>query len=207
MVSEHYVAESGFAVRLEARLKNARLVNARESLGLTAKTVAEKIGIAPPSYSRYENMRTLPSPRVQEKICRFYRKKGVFLLEEDVFPEELRHVRPQKRYVAERTVPKEQLLSLSYMNQRQLPACESKVEESMNTIDLKTLIHEAMSSLTSREAEVLRLRYLEDDEPPSFEQLAERIGVSPERARQIHNIALEKLQRPSRSKKLRDFLE
>ena len=44
MIHTEYSTESGFDLQLEARLKNAQLVDAREKLGLSAKEAAEKIG-------------------------------------------------------------------------------------------------------------------------------------------------------------------
>ena len=194
MLQRVYKTKSGFDLRLEARLKNAKLVNARESLGLSAPQAAKKLGISYSSYNRYEALLGLPLPEVQKKICKFYRKRGVFLLEEDVFPEELRHVKFPKKYVAERTIQRAQLLSLSYIDQRQLPSSESEAEHEANKAELMQHIDEALYSLTIKEAEVLRLRYFKGGDLLPYEQIGERIGgVSIERARQIHNEALRKL--------------
>ena len=65
-----------------------------------------------------------------------------------------------------------------------------------------------LSSLTEREAKVLRLRFgLEDGRPRTLEEVGKEFDVTRERIRQIEAKALRKLRHPSRSKKLKDFLD
>ena len=65
-----------------------------------------------------------------------------------------------------------------------------------------------LSSLTEREQEVLRLRFgLDDGESRTLEEVGEIFHVTRERIRQIEAKALRKLRHPSRSRKLKDFLE
>ena len=73
---------------------------------------------------------------------------------------------------------------------------------------LKTKVNEVLSTLTPREAEVLRLRFgLKDGTPQTLEEVGKAFNVTRERIRQIEAKALRKLRHPSRSKKLRDFLD
>jgi len=53
-----------FNLRLEARLKNAELIKARETLGLTQKEAAELIGITPPYLSSFELLKNYPSEKI-----------------------------------------------------------------------------------------------------------------------------------------------
>ena len=65
-----------------------------------------------------------------------------------------------------------------------------------------------LQTLTPREAKVLRLRFgLEDGRPRTLEEVGKEFNVTRERIRQIEAKALRKLRHPSRSKKLRDFLD
>lgn len=73
---------------------------------------------------------------------------------------------------------------------------------------LKEQLEEVLDTLTSREEQVLRLRFgLDDGKPRTLEEVGQVFGVTRERIRQIEAKALRKLRHPSRSKKLKDFLE
>ncbi len=73
---------------------------------------------------------------------------------------------------------------------------------------LKEQLAEVLNTLTPREAKVLRLRYgLDDGKARTLEEVGKEFNVTRERIRQIEAKALRKLRHPSRSKKLKDFLE
>ena len=73
---------------------------------------------------------------------------------------------------------------------------------------LKEQLSEVLKTLTPRESKVLSLRFgLEDGHPRTLEEVGTEFGVTRERIRQIEAKALRKLRHPSRSKKLRDFLD
>ncbi len=73
---------------------------------------------------------------------------------------------------------------------------------------LKEQLAEVLRTLTPREEKVLRLRFgLEDGRPRTLEEVGKEFNVTRERIRQIEAKALRKLRHPSRSKKLRDFLD
>ena len=73
---------------------------------------------------------------------------------------------------------------------------------------LKEQLAEGLSTLTPREEKVLRLRFgLEDGRSRTLEEVGKEFNVTRERIRQIEAKALRKLRHPSRSKKLKDFLE
>ena len=73
---------------------------------------------------------------------------------------------------------------------------------------LKEQLREVLDTLTERERKVLILRFgLEDGRQRTLEEVGKRFDVTRERIRQIEAKALRKLRHPSRSKKLRDYLE
>ena len=73
---------------------------------------------------------------------------------------------------------------------------------------LKEQLEEVLETLTPREKKVLRLRFgLDDGRARTLEEVGHYFQVTRERIRQIEAKALRKLRHPSRSKKLRDFLE
>ena len=67
---------------------------------------------------------------------------------------------------------------------------------------------DVLASLTPRERKVLNLRFgLEDGRSRTLEEVGREFNVTRERIRQIEAKALRKLRHPSRSKKLKDYLE
>ena len=73
---------------------------------------------------------------------------------------------------------------------------------------LKEQLVEVLSTLTEREQKVLRLRFgLDDGRARTLEEVGKEFNVTRERIRQIEAKALRKLRHPSRSRKLKDFLE
>lgn len=73
---------------------------------------------------------------------------------------------------------------------------------------LREQLDEVLETLTIREKRVLELRFgLEDGRSRTLEEVGQHFGVTRERIRQIEAKALRKLRHPSRSKKLKDFLE
>jgi RNA polymerase primary sigma factor len=73
---------------------------------------------------------------------------------------------------------------------------------------LKEQLGTVLKTLTDREAKVIRLRFgLDDGRPRTLEEVGREFNVTRERIRQIEAKALRKLRHPSRSKKLKEFLE
>ncbi|MGN1235488.1 MAG: RNA polymerase sigma factor RpoD [Christensenellaceae bacterium] len=73
---------------------------------------------------------------------------------------------------------------------------------------LKEQLIGVLNTLTPREEKVLRLRYgIDDNRPRTLEEVGKEFNVTRERIRQIEAKALRKLRHPSRSKRLKDFLD
>ncbi|HEY8495948.1 MAG TPA: RNA polymerase sigma factor RpoD, partial [Limnochordales bacterium] len=80
--------------------------------------------------------------------------------------------------------------------------------EAASYLMLKEQLEDVLDTLTPREEKVLRLRFgLDDGRARTLEEVGQVFGVTRERIRQIEAKALRKLRHPSRSKKLKDFLE
>ena len=73
---------------------------------------------------------------------------------------------------------------------------------------LKEQLNEVLDTLTDREQKVLRLRFgMTDGRARTLEEVGKEFDVTRERIRQIEAKALRKLRHPSRSRKLRDYLD
>ncbi|HET7094192.1 MAG TPA: sigma-70 family RNA polymerase sigma factor, partial [Thermomicrobiales bacterium] len=73
---------------------------------------------------------------------------------------------------------------------------------------LKEQMDDVLGTLSDRERQVLAMRFgLEDGRSRTLEEVGREFGVTRERIRQIEAKALRKLRHPSRSKKLKDYLE
>lgn len=85
---------------------------------------------------------------------------------------------------------------------------QESVEEIIMKLELREKIDELLKTLTDREKKVLILRYgLKDNKQRTLEEVGKILNLTRERIRQIENQALEKLRHPSRSKKLKDFVQ
>ncbi len=73
---------------------------------------------------------------------------------------------------------------------------------------MREQLDEVLKTLTEREQRVLRLRFgLDDGRARTLEEVGQKFGVTRERIRQIEAKTLRKLRHPSRSKKLKDYLD
>ncbi len=80
-------------------------------------------------------------------------------------------------------------------------------DAAFNTM-LREQLNEVLNTLTPREAQVLRLRFgLDDGRPRTLEEVGKVFNITRERIRQIEAKALRKLRHPSRSKRLKDYLD
>ena len=83
----------------------------------------------------------------------------------------------------------------------------SEPSEAASFTLLQEQLVDVLSTLTPREEKVLKLRFgIEDGRPRTLEEVGKEFNVTRERIRQIEAKALRKLRHPSRSKKLKDFL-
>lgn len=185
-----------FGLRLEARLKNSALVEAREKLGLTVEKASEQIGLGYGTYGNYERLTLYPSKETQHKICDFYRNKGAFLLEEDVFPEELKKLSKNisKKYIAKKELTMPEIVSLSTINPKSLPSPDINLDDDKKYITQK--VEEALKMISPQQAKVIRLRYgFASENEETYREIGKTVKVSQERARQILIKAERRMQR------------
>jgi len=175
----------------------------REELGLTQKAVAKKIGISKLHYYRCESG-YCPSERTRKRICNFYTRRGRLMLEEDVFPEELR---PDSRRIPEHM--KDPLHSVS---ERLLPRSDSSrdanPEYAAMQAELSERVNLVLKSLSPRQEKVIRMRFgIGESYDRKRTEVADEFEVTPEYIRQVEMTALRRLRNPVRAKELEPFWE
>ncbi len=193
--TQYCKTQEGIAIRLESRLKNALLVRVREKLGLSATEAAMQIGLGYQTLLEYESMKRYPPPKMQKKICDFYRDKGSFIYEEDAFPESLKQFKPRGKFVHEAVIPEEKLIALSSNLEQRLLTDSSPSEDIVKKelLDEKLkILYEALATLPERYQRVLKSRYFEG-EPKTYAEIGKTIGLTRQAAREIESRALEML--------------
>jgi len=176
---------ANFKLRLEARLKNAALVTAREQLGLSAVDVSKQTGICYPLYLNYESMQRYPSPPTQKIICDFYRQRGVFMLEEDVFPESLLPFRPKRKYTSEKSVEQLTFAQISTLEETMLPVVEGADARLMRDECAPVASYVIDCIKKPRDRQIFEKYHGIEGDPGTFTDLGREFGLSTERIRQI----------------------
>lgn len=91
-----------------------------------------------------------------------------------------------------------------FIQDQRMPIPAEEVDRQM----LQEQMGEVLQTLTDREEQVLRMRFgIGDEEPHTLEEVGQTFHVTRERIRQIEEKAIRKLKHPTRSRKLRDYLE
>ena len=90
-----------------------------------------------------------------------------------------------------------------FIEDKGTPTPSQSVYESM----LRERVNEVLSTLTPREARILRLRFgLDDNRPYTLEEVGEKFGLTRERIRQIEGKALRRLRHPCRVQQLQEYI-
>ncbi|MDD1753446.1 MAG: sigma-70 family RNA polymerase sigma factor [Methanotrichaceae archaeon] len=195
--------------------KNDSLIEARKQAKLTIKEAAKGIGIDWPRYSGYENGRLYPSEEAQEKICNFYRSRGIFLFEDDVFPKELKGL-AKKEYIPKKEpetppeivyLPPSQIRFLSDHNHAGMSP-EYDIEKAVMKRELSERAGKILASLIPREEKVLQMRFgIGERYEHTLKEIGKEFDITRESIRRIEAKAITKLWHPSRANKLKAFLD
>ena len=90
-----------------------------------------------------------------------------------------------------------------FIEDKATPTPSQSVYENM----LRERVNEVLSTLTPREARILRLRFgLADNRPYTLEEVGEKFGLTRERIRQIEGKALRRLRHPCRVRQLQEYI-
>ncbi len=166
---------------------NATMRDERRRRGWTLYHLSLLTGIPSQTLGTYERMRSVPTLDKAQEIA-----DALELPLQDVFPSILRalpRARPQ-----EMRISAEQAFEV--------------IEERIEGFFLEGPLQDAMSTLTDRERRVVQERFgLNGDGPKTLRAIAQLLGVTCERIRQIEGNALRKLRHPSRSQNLKKLLQ
>jgi RNA polymerase sigma factor (sigma-70 family) len=184
-------------LRVILRVKNNRLVELREQLGMNQAKFARAIGVSPATYNALECLRESPLGKTG------WRKVAKLISEfhglgyDELFPESILAIHSP---VAERRVDVHELRAL--MGRGSVEMARSP-DEVLVRKELASACRRVIGTLTPREERVIRDRF--EGDGMTLVEVGERFDVQPERIRQIEAKALRKLRHPSRSKRLKPF--
>jgi len=190
-------------LELTLRLRNNRLKERREALGMSQLEFAKIIGIHLGTYSALETMHK--SPRSKNgcwnesalKLARFHCVEP-----EELFPTTVLAV--EKPVLIRRLNGDDFYPLLSEHHQRLFEGPDAAFER----VELRDQIRRALATISPRDAKVLRLRFgLDDGMERDLVETGATLGVTYERARQLIQRGLRKLRDPRRCQGMREFVQ
>ena len=184
-------------LELTLRVRNNRLKERREALGMAQPELAIAAGVSLTAYRELEALRR--SPRIQGNGCWRWREIALQLARfhcvepDELFPPAVLAVETP---VASRRVNGDDLFPLLSAHQERLL---EGPEAAHDRAELREQMRLALDSLPPRDAQVLRLRYgLDDGVDRTLEEVGVELDVMRERVRQLEARALRRLRHPSR---------
>jgi len=193
-------------LRLHMTVQNNRLRGERLALGFKCYEFAQLLGISNAHYGDIENLRTLPTEDMKISIAVLLVKPIDYL-----FPEYLMKGIKNGRFTNRTKFLDEQETKKIAEVPTPLLLCDGGMEAAENEVyayQLRKQIDKCMSTLTARDRKVLNLRYgLDGSGSRTQREVGEALNVTASRARHIEQLALRKLRHPTRSRKLREFVE
>ena len=184
--------------RLTVKVRNNNILKAAEAAGFTSiPLLASAIGMNYSALNNLINMTASPFSKngvlrpCVERLCEFL--SAPF---DDLFSEQQRVALDTNR--SEREVDAETVYALT--------AAVNTPEMIGHDDGLLDTVLGALGTLTPREEKVLRMRVGMDGADMTLAEVADAMGITPERVRQIEQKAYRKLRHPSRADQLRDFL-
>lgn len=196
-------------IEVTLTLRNNRLKQRREELGMTQREFAQAVGIQVSSYCALETMKKAPTKKrvlrdgalwrtTVQKIADFHG-----LSPEELFPPAVLAVVTPK--IVRRMDGMELAELMSGADRRGLP---DQMQHAIEA-DLSREVAKQLGTLTPKEEDVIRMRFglNADGSPHTLDDIGAKYGVQQERIRQIEAKALRKLRHPSRSRRLKVFAE
>jgi len=187
------VEEQTKEYRLEIRIKNNFLLSAMEKVGIkTAAELSRMCGVDQGTIGRYLNLKEHP---INSKTTQFkdaIKKIGVCVGKspETLFP---------KKYIVETNKIS---ISADFDQLEKLDNSQADtglLEYDPDTVDIKDAVDRVLGTITAREEFVLKLRFGIDGAEQTLKEISRKMGISPNRVRQIEMKALRKLRHQTRA--------
>ncbi len=197
------------AIKATLKLQNAHVARAVQKCG-SVQSLAEKIGMSPATVSKWLNFHGSPrwthakTEKLQRAVRTLAKLAGASLA--DIFP----NLTKEERAALSSNHTKESVVETKNLTHSlaQNLVYEPNVEEQVDAEVLRERLKGILKSLSYREREIIKLRYgLRDGHTYTLEEVAHIFKVGRERIRQIEAKALRKLQNPTRSQELVEFVK
>jgi transcriptional regulator with XRE-family HTH domain len=186
-------------IRLKLIPQNLRMLNARKQKGLTQKDLALLIGVCTSKVSEVELLKVLPSDDLMQDIADALDCDAKWLFP-DVLLEKLQDGVFQNRV---KEIGERDLNRLPSKTLRKLLTEPRKYDEG-----LSSALDRVLNTLKPRHQRILELRFgLDGHDSRTLKEVGKEFGLTGERIREIERIGLRSLRHPSRSRKLKDFLD
>lgn len=201
----HNLAPDEMPGAMQNAEKQPDLAEALKALGWTQKRLAEYLGLTQNQMSDWMRGRNLPkefSEEMERRLLLLTKK-----LPEDLFPDEQPKINEVPIGDSSLIAEMDRRSFFEYFNKGGLTD-PTRPDNKFYNSEFAKAIDQAISTLTPREEEVLRMRFgLDGGSEHRLDEVAKHFDLTRERIRQIEARALRKLRHPSRSRPLKAFLE
>jgi transcriptional regulator with XRE-family HTH domain len=188
-------------IRIVTRVKNNRLLQCREEMGMTVEEFSHYVGIGIHTYYLTASLRRYPSIDIATRIAE---KTGYSV--DYLFPGYLKQI---SKTVAVRTISEPQVIALCEARRHELITDGeiSKVEEAIQTSEVAEVLSDYLRSIPPRLETIIRMRFgLDEDSPASEDVIGRYLGISGGRVHQLIDKALAVLKKDFRRGWLADKL-
>lgn len=190
-----------FRIGIKARLKHGVLLEALEKRGWTQSDAARYLGVAIGTFTRWINLREVPSRLTEEQKAKLFELTGQ--IPEQLWSDFVRSkdfLDAPKTFAMVHDVDTRKLLAAL---ERQRLLQTSPADELFEQAELAQTLEQMLGSIPPREAMIIRQRFFEDR---SQKQVAEAMEVTPERIRQLEARGLRMLRHPRVSGLVKPFI-
>jgi RNA polymerase sigma factor (sigma-70 family) len=180
--------DDSLKIQATLRLRNARMIEARERLGMSQKALSEDSDVPLHNVGEFEALKYSKIPKVHEKARRISMSLGIPV--DHILPPKMAGSSIDSTIVKNIDVDPGKMIESETVKRLMLPSPEDVLEEE----EMREEIRKVVSKLNFQQRNVLTLRYgLDGKGTHSVTEAAEKMNVTVERARQVELAAIRKL--------------